>query len=156
MSRISVVAVAVLVLVSSWVAAGESRMVTGQVLYVPAYSEIPYGEGKRQLQLATTLTIRNTDRTLPITVKTADYYDARGKLIHSYVEALRTLQPLETFDVVVAESDRRAGVSASFMVEWTSESPVRPPLVETIMVGTAGSQGVSFVGSARVLEETAE
>ena len=148
-------ALAILSLASSWTAAGENHLSKRQVLYVSAYSEIPYGEG-RQLRLATTLTIRNVDRQNTITVRTADYYDAHGKLIQGYVDGLVELKPLGTMSIVIAESDRRAGVCASFIVEWASSSPSIPPIVETIMVGTAGSQGVSFTGDSRVLEEIAD
>ena len=44
----------------------------------------------------------------------------------------------------VKESDTRGGVSASFLVEWVAEQSVSDPLVETVMIGTASTQGVSF------------
>jgi hypothetical protein len=38
-------------------------------------------------------------------------------------------------------------------VEWRAEEPVNAPLVEAVMVGTSGTQGISFTGSSRVISQ---
>lgn len=127
----------------------------GQLLYVPVYSEIPYGDRGKTLNLAATLSVRNTDPEHPIEVRRADYHDTQGRRVRRYLEAPVTLAPLASTHVVVKESDRTGGVSASFVVEWAAARPVSPPLVETVMVSTASSQGISLTGQARVIREEA-
>src|SRR5262245_24228184 len=43
-------------------ASAEVNGVRGQTLYVPVYSEIPYGDRDHTLELTATLSIRNIDR----------------------------------------------------------------------------------------------
>ncbi|MBE0618084.1 MAG: DUF3124 domain-containing protein [Proteobacteria bacterium] len=125
----------------------------GQLLYVPVYSEVPYGDRGRTLNLAATLSIRNTDPEHSIEVRRADYHDAQGRTVRRYLMEPVTLAPLASTRVVVTESDRTGGVSASFLVEWTATKPVSPPLVETVMVSTASSQGISLTGQSQVVRE---
>src|SRR5882672_8493027 len=56
----------------------------GQTLYVPVYSEIPHGDRDRTLELTATLSIRNMDRKVAVTIQHVDYYDAQGKHVRSY------------------------------------------------------------------------
>lgn len=134
-------------------AAAQERPVRGQLLYVPAYSEIHYGDRQRSFNLAATLSVRNVDRTRSIVVRRVDYHSAAGRLVRSYLASPQVLAPLASAVFVVAESDKAGGVNPSFLVEWTSDAPLAPPLVETVMVGTMSSQGISFVLHPRVLEE---
>lgn len=124
-----------------------------QLLYVPIYSEIPYGDQHRTLNLSATLSIRNTDRTQSLTLKRVDYYNSKGNLASAYLTEPCILKPMASLEFIVKESDRRGGISASFLVEWTGASPLSPPVVEAIMISTASAQGISFSSPARVLEE---
>ena len=63
------------------------------------------------------------------------------------------LGPLATAEFVVDESDRTGGAGASFLVEWVADGPVSAPVVEAVMISTAGQQGISFVTEGRVVEE---
>jgi hypothetical protein len=130
-------------------ASAEEALARGQVLYVPAYSEVPYGDKGLTLNLTATLSIRNTDRKHPVTVKRVDYYSAAGTLVRAYLKQPALLGPLASSEHVVKESDR----SASFLVEWESEAPVSAPLVEAVMVNSTYNQGIAFTSPARVLEE---
>jgi len=44
-------------------------------------------------------------------------------------------------------------VGANFIVRWHADTPVPPPVVETVMITTASTQGISFRSTARVLHE---
>ncbi len=125
----------------------------GQVLYVPIYSEIPYGDRGFTFGLTATLSIRNTDRKSSITVRSVRYFDSKGKLIRSYVDGPISLSPLAAQEHIVHESDRSGGISALFIVEWDSNGPVHPPIVEAVMISTQSTQGISFLSIARVIEE---
>jgi hypothetical protein len=146
--------VAVLVLASPETGAlAEAVRAKGQLLYVPVYSEIPYGDRDHTLNLTATLSVRNTDRRHTIALQRVDYHNAGGGKLRAYNPETRLLAPLAAVEFVVKESDRSGGISASFLVEWDSALPVSPPLVEAVMISTASAQGVSFTSPARVLEE---
>ena len=45
------------------------------------------------------------------------------------------------------EQDKSGGLGANFLVEWVAEQPVYGPVVEAVMIGTAGTQAISFVST---------
>lgn len=130
--------------------------VAGQVLYVPAYSHVYSGDGDRDVLLTATLSVRNADSTRPIRLASVRYVGSEGQAIRSYVEAPQTLGPLATASFAVAENDRAGGVGASFLVEWTANESVTAPVVQAVMISTAGQQGISFVTEGRVIAEAGQ
>jgi Protein of unknown function (DUF3124) len=131
----------------------EVNNVRGQTLYVPVYSEIPYGDRDQTLDLTVTLSIRNINRKVAVTVRKVDYHNAKGELVRAYAQEPRVLPPLATVEFVIKASDRSGGISAGFLVEWESEHPCVPPVVEAAMISTASTQGISFSSQARGVEE---
>ena len=125
----------------------------GQLLYVPAYSHVYFGDRQRPVDLATTLSVRNADPGTPIRIVRIQYVGSDGETIRPYLDAPRLLRPLATLDVVVDQGDRSGGSGASFLVEWTADGPVAPPVVEAVMISTSGQQGISFVTEGRVITE---
>jgi hypothetical protein len=57
---------------------------------------------------------------------------------------------------IVQESDKSGGSGANFIVRWTSGVAVSAPLIESVMISTKSSQGVSFTSRGQVLEEIFE
>ncbi len=130
-----------------------TKRVRSQTLYVPAYSHIYYRDAQRSMNLATTLSIRNTSPDAPLTLSTIDYYDSHGTPVRAYLDTARTLGPLASTYVVVETDDIRGGVGANFLVQWHADTAVSPPVVETVMITTESTQGISFRSAARVLHE---
>lgn len=130
-----------------------SRVVAGQTIYVPAYSSVFTSNRARSFNLAVTLSIRNTDRTHPIVVASASYYDQDGQLVRDYVKKPLRIGPMASTEFFVTESDTSGGVSASFLVAWVAEQSVSAPLVESVMIGTSSSQGVAFTCPGRVVAD---
>jgi hypothetical protein len=130
-----------------------TKRVRSQTLYVPAYSHIYYRDAQRSMNLATTLSIRNTSPDASLTLSTIDYYDSNGKPVRSYLDTARILGPLASTYVVVETDDIRGGVGANFLVRWHADTAVPPPVVETVMITTESTQGISFRSPARVLRE---
>jgi len=128
-------------------------LVRSQTLYVPAYSHIYLRDAQRSTNLATTLSIRNASTNVPITLSVIDYYDSNGEHVRAYLDTARALGPLASTYVVVEVDDIRGGVGANFIVHWQAEAPVPPPVVETVMVTGANTQGISLRSTARVLRE---
>jgi len=105
-----------------------SRVVAGQTLYVPAYSSVFISDQAHSFNLAVTLSIRNSDRTHPIVVTSANYYDQDGQLVRDYLTKPLRIAPMASAEFFVKESDTRGGASASFLVEWVAERSVSAPL----------------------------
>ena len=58
----------------------DAAIAVGQIIYVPVYSHV-YLSGVGKRELATTLSIRNTDPDNPIIVQSVTYYGTDGKLL---------------------------------------------------------------------------
>lgn len=131
-----------------------TKRVRSQTVYVPAYSHIYIRDAQRSMNLATTLSVRNTSANVPLTLSTIDYYDSNGEHVRAYLDTARALGPLASTHVVVDTDDIRGGVGANFILQWHAERPVPPPVVETVMITGANTQGISFRSTARVLRES--
>tara|TARA_R110002111_G_scaffold191869_1_gene258128 strand:- start:19238 stop:19873 length:636 start_codon:yes stop_codon:yes gene_type:complete len=117
-----------------------------QFVYVPSYSHIYYHGGAPFL-LETTLSIRNIDLDQSVYLKSIEYYDTEGKRVKSFLDQTIKLAPLQTIEFLIREQDSSGGSGANFLVEWLAESEIDRPLLESVMVGTSGSRGISFVGT---------
>lgn len=124
--------------------AAEDRLSRGQTLYIPVYSHIYSGDREKPIDLAVTLSIRNTDPQQTITVTTVDYYNSEGHLIEHYLDRPIRLAPMATVRYVVKESDKAGGSGANFIVRWQAAAAANAPLTESIMISTASQLGISF------------
>jgi hypothetical protein len=99
--------------------------------------------------LEATLSIRNTDLNRTIYIVSVRYYDTNGKLRRSHVDQTIRLAPLETLEFLVEEQDTVGGSGANFIVDWMAKEPVSEPIIETVMVGAVGTQGICFSSAGR-------
>lgn len=132
---------------------GNLELAAGQVVFVPAYSEMFYGTDQQLIPLTTTLAIHNTDLNHPIIVKSVRYFDTNGKLVREFVDTPLQLAPMGTTGFVINGDDTTAGWGANFMVEWGAETSVYEPVIEAVMVSNRGTEGVSFISEGRVVSE---
>lgn len=123
----------------------EAARSRGQTVYVPVYSHVYTGNRALPVNLATTLSIRNTDRSLPITITGADYYDSSGKLVRRMIRKPVSLAPMASTSIFIEEKDTSGGFGASFLVRWSSVQEVNAPIVESLMIGAYSGLGISFV-----------
>ena len=121
------------------------------VVYVPVYSRVPYGPSGRTVPLAATLSIRNTDPERAITVHEVRFHDTGGALLRAYLERPVRLAPMASVAYVVASGDDAGGTGANFIVQWSAPGPVTEPVIETVMIGSSGGQGISFTSPGRTL-----
>ncbi len=129
------------------------KPVTGQIIYVPAYSYIYYSNRQRRHSLAITLSLHNTDSEFPIIIKSVKYYDSQGQLLEDYLPNPVKLNPLNSTNFYIEDSDTRGGVGGNFLIEWVAENEVSDAIAESVMVSTASTQGISFVSTGRVIKE---
>ncbi|MEO0249868.1 MAG: DUF3124 domain-containing protein [candidate division WOR-3 bacterium] len=131
--------------------AAAEELSKGQLVYVPVYSHVYHGDYEHRILLTGILSIRNTDPAQALTIVKADYYDSDGKLIKSYLSQPLVLKPLASTRFVVKESDTKGGAGANFLVEWRADKEVNEPIMEGVMIGAAGQQGISFTSRGKPL-----
>lgn len=128
-------------------------LVTGQVVYIPAYSDI-YSGKNRTIDLTITLSVRNTDFEHAIVITSIRYYDTHGNLVREYLEQPLQLGPMASSHVVIGADDETGGVGANFIVEWGATVSVYEPVIEAVMINTASQQGLSLISPGRVISQT--
>ena len=121
------------------------------VVYVPVYSRIYFGPSRRTVPLAVTLSVRNTDPERAITIREVRYYDTGGTLLRSYLAEPLVLAPMASTEFVVTSGDDAGGAGANFIVQWAAGQPVAEPVIESVMIGSSGAQGISFTSPGRTL-----
>ena len=129
------------------------EMLTGQSVYVPAYSEVFFVNTERTWDLAVTLAIHNTDPNHPIAITSVRYYDTDGNLVTEFIDQRAELRPWATKGIVLERTDKTGGVGANFIVDWEASDPVSEPVIEAVMVSTSGTQGLGFTAPRRVISQ---
>ena len=130
----------------------EAERWLGQLLYVPAYTYVYYGDTQRRYQFTITLSIRNTDVQHSLDITSVQYVDSPGHVLKEYVEQPVRLSALGSTEFVVPQSETAGGAGANFLVTWQAAHPVMAPVVEAVMIGVAAPVGLSFVSPAKVLK----
>lgn len=132
---------------------------SGQTLYLAIYSHLYHGDvnaktGKPSETLVSThVSIRNTDPAAPMKVVSARYYNTEGSLLREYLAAPKTVPPLGTLELHVPRSDSSGGSGANFLIEWTADKPVNPPLVEALHADIREARTLLFVTTARPIHK---
>jgi len=122
-----------------------------KTVYVPVYSEV-FVAGGGKLNLAITLSIRNTDFVYPLIVNKVNYYNTDGKLIENYLQVPYLLEPMASTYFFVSQTDDRGGAGANFIVKWAANKLANKPVIEAVMAGSTGTQGMSFMSSGREIK----
>ena len=124
----------------------------GQTIYVPVYSHIYHQDEKEILDLAATLSLRNSDLNHAIVITSVRYYDWNGKLVRQYLESPIEIAALGSTDFFINTTDNSGGSGAKFIVEWVAQTTVSEPIVEAVMIGSNFQQGISFVSPGKVIK----
>lgn len=131
----------------------KTKIVAGQTVYVPAYAYIyHYNSQNHVINLATTLSLRNTDLSKALIIAAVRYYNSNGQLVKQYLDKPVELKPLASTDFFIETDDVAGGLGANFIVEWVAETAVNEPVIEAVMISTASAQGISFISPGRVLK----
>ena len=91
----------------------------------------------------------DVDLTEKVFIRTVDYFDTSGKFVKKYVDNLIRIKPLETIEFLVETRDTSGGSGAKFIVEWFATERIDQPIIEAVMVGATGIQGICFTRSGR-------
>lgn len=116
--------------------------------YLPVYSQVYSMSDKRMYNLFILASLRNTSEQYPVYLTKANYYDSSGELARSYLSDPIALNPLETVDIVIQESDTLGGTGANFIFEWSIPAQGNEPFFQAVMNSTLGLQGFSLTTEA--------
>ncbi|QGY39957.1 DUF3124 domain-containing protein [Pseudodesulfovibrio cashew] len=139
--------------VQSAQAGRELFLSSGQKVYVPVYSHVYQGPKNRPYNLSALLSIRNVDSEHSITVSYVHYYNDDGELVKSFFKEPVVIPPMGTKEVYIPERDTSGGSGANFTVKWEGGAKVSTPIIQAVMIGTASTQGISFVCDGVAIEE---
>ncbi len=150
---------ATLITLAASVSAQESiGLSTGQSLYLAIYSHLYHGDvhpktGKPSETLVSThVSIRNTDTTTPMKVSGARYYNTEGKLLREFLPRPQSIPPLGTYELYVPRSDSSGGSGANFIIDWSAEKAINPPIVEALHADIREARTLLFVTTARPIQ----
>ncbi len=121
----------------------------GGTMYVPVYSMVYTGDRAVPVNLASTLSIRNTDPRNSIKVSSVDYYSSAGQLIKRMLSKTLVLGPLASTSIFIKEKDTSGGFSTSFLVSWGADKAVSAPIIECLNIGAYSGLGISFLTPGR-------
>lgn len=126
-------------------------LTTEGMFYAPAFSSIRMEGGKTRLDLAVTLSIHNASETKALVLNQIDYFNTAGALVQRFLTRSIALRPFGTLEVFIPADDIRGGTGANFLVAWAASGAIAEPIIETVMIGSIGTRGYSFVASGRGL-----
>lgn len=130
-----------------------TQLAVRRLVYVPVYSHVYY-LGGAPYSLETTLSIRNIAPDRAVYLKSVEYFDTNGKLVKTHLDQTIRLGPLQTIEFLVERRDSTGGSGANFVVEWLGNHESDRPLVEAVMVGVVGTQGIGFGRKGIEIPET--
>lgn len=129
------------------------KKIRGQVLYMPVYSNIPYLIDTVKFDMSAFLAVHNTDFYNTLTINNLQYFNTKGKLVKDVLKGKkRILQPLETVDFYVPYKDK-SGTGANFLIEWTSDSLITEPLIESVTISLKNMHSVGILSVGKVIRE---
>ena len=133
--------------------AGSRPSADGTIVYVPVYSSLHLGVSSRMqtVDLAATVSVRNTSSVHPITLQWVRYYDSLGKKVRDYLTKPSVLPPLGSVEFVIQRADTAGGPGANFLIRWDGPADVDEPLIEAVMLSQNVNAGVSFTSRGRVV-----
>lgn len=117
--------------------------------FVPLHSTLIGQGGVTHLNFSGALSIHNASATQVLAVEKIDYRSGAGQVVESYLSEPVYLKPYASMQVVIAQDDVRAGVGASFTVDWATPPGADEPLVEAVMASFVGTRSYSFLSPGR-------
>ncbi|MBK9774239.1 MAG: DUF3124 domain-containing protein [Candidatus Obscuribacter sp.] len=85
------------------------KLVVNKSVYVPVYSHIYFENRRRTVELAETVSFRNTDSQNAVVLRSVNYYGSDGKRLRSYLAQPIEVGPFATADFVVTRTDISGG-----------------------------------------------
>jgi len=129
------------------------KKISGQLLYLPVYSNVPYNIDTIKFDMSAFVAIHNTDLESPIILTKVLYFNQDGKLVFDYLKTGQlSIAPLATKDFYVPYEDQ-SGTGANFLIEWVSDTAVNEPLIESVTTCLKPNNTVAILSPGKVIKE---
>lgn len=129
------------------------KMIRGQLLYLPVYSNIPYQIDTVKFDMSAFIAIHNTDLTKSIRLTKVLYFDQEGRMVRDYIKNQNIrISPLATKDFYVPYEDQ-SGTGANFLIEWIADTLVNEPLIESITTCLKPNNTVAVLSQGKIIKE---
>ena len=150
LSSLALALAAVFCLASAVPAQGPLALSKEQTLYLPLVSHVYLGAKNKPYSLTKTFCFRNRDRNNAVSLLSIEYFNGSGASLGNVLKKSLSIEPMASFQIPVGspKPDKSKQGSPCLIVRWKAEKPVTPPLVQCIMIGAAGQQGISFSTTA--------
>ncbi len=112
--------------------------------YLSVYSQVYSRSNETTHDLTVTISMKNVNESDKVYISKATYYNSKGDIIQSYFDQPIFINPLETIDLVINETNKAGGTGGNFIFEWKIKKSTNAPFFEGVMISTAGQQGLSF------------
>lgn len=129
--------------------APEQKLTNKGRAFVPLHSTLIGQGGVTRLNFSGALSIHNSSATNVLAVERIDYRSGAGEVVETYVSEPIYLKPYASMQVAIAQDDVRAGVGASFTVDWSAPAGADEPVVEAAMASFVGTHSYSFLSPGR-------
>jgi hypothetical protein len=137
------------VIISAEAPAPEQKLTSLGRTFVPLHSTLIGQGGVTRLNFSGSLSIHNASANDVLAVQKIDYRSGTGQVVESYLAEPVYLKPYASIQVVVAQDDVRAGVGASFTVDWAKLPGGDEPSIEAVMAAFTGTRSYSFIATGR-------
>lgn len=130
-----------------------TKLISGQLLYLPVYSNIPYEIDTVKFDMSAFIAIHNTDLLNTIKLTKVLYFNQEGKLVNDYLKNKNLkIAPLATKDFYVPYEDQ-SGTGANFLIEWIADTLVTEPLIESITTCLKPNNTVAVLSQGKIIKE---
>jgi len=130
-------------------AAPEQKPTNRGRTFVPLHSTLVGHGGVTRLNFSGTLSIHNASGANVLAVDRIEYRNGAGEIVETYVSEPIYLKPYASMQIAIAQDDTRAGVGASFTVDWSTPAGSDEPVVEAAMASFVGTHSYSFLSPGR-------
>lgn len=140
---------AVIISAEALAPAPEQKLTALGRTFVPLHSTLIGQGGVTRLNFSGSLSIHNASAVDVLAVQKIDYRSGTGQIVESYLAEPIYLKPYASVQVVIAQEDVRAGVGASFTVDWATPPGGDEPTIEAVMAAFTGTRSYSFIATGR-------
>lgn len=129
------------------------KSVSGQVLYLPVYSNIPYQIDTGMFDMSAFVAVHNTDFNTKLSLTKVLYFNQDGKLVDDFLKgSVVSIDPLATREFYIPYEDR-SGTGANFLIEWISDTLVTEPLIESVTLSLKPNNTIAIHSEGKVIRE---
>lgn len=129
------------------------KQIKGQLLYLPVYSNVPYQIDTVKFDMSAFVAIHNTDLYNKIMLTKVLYFNQDGRLVDDFLQnRMISIPPLATKDFYIPYEDQ-SGTGANFLIEWSADTLVNEPLVESVTICVKPNNSVAILSQGKIMRE---